>query len=205
MRACSRRAGRSARSWGGASVGASRRPSCAAPWCTRTARSWRRRVSGSGCCQDERRPGACCQMNDALTIEADPSDKDIQELRHQLYRYNVASLDGLEGDTLAIFVRGPDGELQGGIYGWTWAGWLEINLLWVHEQQRGRGLGSRLLAAAEAEGQARGAHTALLDTHTFQAPAFYQQHGYEVYATVEGYPPGHSKLFFRKRLTAEQI
>ena len=139
-------------------------------------------------------------MADDLRIEADLSADDLQELRHQLYRYNVASLGGLEGETLAIFVRGPDGALQGGIYGWTWAGWLEINQLWVREQERGHGLGSRLLAAAEAEGRARGAHTSLLDTHTFQAPAFYRRHGYEVYATVEGYPPGHSKLFFRKRL-----
>jgi GNAT superfamily N-acetyltransferase len=142
-------------------------------------------------------------MADPLPIEADPSPGDIQALRESLYRFNVAALDGLEGEELAVILRDEVGDLLGGIYGWTWAGWLEVNLLWVREDQRGRGLGSRLLAAAEAEGRARGAHTALLDTHTFQAPDFYRRHGYHVYAAVEGYPPGHSKLLFRKRLSPE--
>jgi GNAT superfamily N-acetyltransferase len=137
-------------------------------------------------------------VEDAFNREA------VQELRERLYQYNVASVGGLEGKELGIFVRGEDGELRGGLYGWTWGGYLEVNLLWVHEAERGHGLGSQLLAAAEAEGRARGAHTAILDTHSFQAPAFYRRHGYKEYATLEGYPAGHDKLFFRKRLLPDE-
>jgi ribosomal protein S18 acetylase RimI-like enzyme len=140
---------------------------------------------------------------DDLRIEAHPRREDLEELHERLYRFNVASLGGTEGDELAIFVRDADGSLLGGIAGFTWLGWMQVNVLWVREDQRGRGLGSRLLAAAEAEGRARGAHTCLLETHTFQAPDFYPKYGYEVYATIEAYPPGHSKLLFRKRLSAE--
>jgi ribosomal protein S18 acetylase RimI-like enzyme len=139
-------------------------------------------------------------MDAELRIERAPDGVDVQTLRERIYEYNVASTGGLEGEELAIFVRGDDGEIRGGLYGWTWGGYLEVNQLWVHEQERGRGLGSRLLAAAEAEGRARGAHTAILDTHSFQAPDFYRRHGYEVYATVEGYPTGHRKLYLRKRI-----
>ena len=142
-------------------------------------------------------------MADELQIQAEVSNGDIQALRDRLNAFNFASVDGLEGVDVGIFVRGSDGELRGGLYGWTWGGYLEITLLWVHEAERGHGLGSRLLATAEAEGRARGAHTAILDTHTFQAPDFYRRHGYEVYATIEGYPAGHDKLFFRKRLLPE--
>lgn len=139
-------------------------------------------------------------MADELRIETDPASGDIQMLRESLNAYNVASMGGLEGDELAIFVRDTAGELRGGLYGWTWGGVMEVNLLWVREDERGRGLGSKLLAMAEAEGRARGANMAVLDTHSFQAPDFYRRHGYEVYATLDGYPAGHSKLFFRKRL-----
>jgi ribosomal protein S18 acetylase RimI-like enzyme len=139
-------------------------------------------------------------MDNELRVETAPDSNDIEALRDSLYRYNVASVGGLEAEELSVVVRGDDGELRAGLYGWTWGGFLEVNLLWVHEQERGHGLGSHMLAAAEAEGRARGAHTAILDTHTFQAPDFYRRHGYEVYATVEGYPAGHDKLFLRKRL-----
>lgn len=142
-------------------------------------------------------------MADDLRIETEVSDEDAQALRDRINAFNMAAVTGQEGKDLGIFVHGEDGQLRGGLYGWTWGGYLEINLLWVLESERGRGLGSRLLGLAEAEGRARGAHTAILDTHSFQAPDFYRRHGYEEYARIEGYPDGHDKLFFRKRLKPE--
>ena len=59
------------------------------------------------------------------------------------------------------------------------------------------------MRAAEAEAVAAGCTDAVLDTFSFQARGFYERHGYEVYATLEGYPPGHQQLFLHKRLVSE--
>jgi len=137
-----------------------------------------------------------------LHVERHPSQADISALDARIYEFNVATTGRTDGQELAVLARDADATLIGGIYGFTWDGWLDIRLFWVREDQRGRGLGGRLLAAAEAEALARGCHTAIVDTHSFQAPAFYQHRGFTIYATLEGYPSGQSKHFLKKDLLA---
>jgi hypothetical protein len=40
----------------------------------------------------------------------------------------------------------------------------------------------------------------LLDSYHFQAPGFYQEHGYEVFAVLEEHPRHHRNDYLRKRL-----
>lgn len=141
--------------------------------------------------------------HESLVIETCPDPRDVRALMERLYEYGVRQTGHADGQELAIFLRADGGAVRGGIYGWTWAGWLEVRSLWVREELRGRGHGSRLLAAAEEEARARGCHTAILDTHSFQAPEFYARRGYRVYAVLDGYPAGHRKLFLRKSLRAD--
>jgi len=42
----------------------------------------------------------------------------------------------------------------------------------------------------------------LLMTFSFQAPAFYAKHGFEVVAVVDDHPHGHKNMLLRKRLGA---
>ena len=79
-------------------------------------------------------------------------------------------------------------------------GWLTIETLWVDANQRGQGLGSRLLAAGEELGRARGCHDAHLTTYSFQTPEFYERHGYERFGELHDYPGDQSMVFLRKKL-----
>ena len=137
-----------------------------------------------------------------FVFEANPSPHDVQYLEERIYEHNSRATGIDDGEWLAVFVRDAGGRIVAGLCGSTWGGGMEIRQLWVEESRRGRGLGSRLLAAAEREAVRRGCRQAFLSTFTFQAPEFYARRGYELVAEIDGYPRGHGNLLLRKRLDA---
>ena len=122
----------------------------------------------------------------------------MEDRRHE---YNDAPTGITDGKWLAIFIRDDTGAIRAGLSGWTWGGCCAIRYLWVHEDLRGRGYGTKLMEAAEQEASARGCYQVLLDTHSFQAPEFYQNLGYEVFGVLDDYPRHHKNYYLRKRLT----
>ncbi|MGZ4753452.1 MAG: GNAT family N-acetyltransferase [Acidimicrobiia bacterium] len=100
-------------------------------------------------------------------------------------------------------MRGDDGTVLAGVSGWTWGGCCELQHLWVHESERGNGLGSRLLDAAEAEAARRGCGQVVLFTHAANAGRTgerWTRRGYELVGRVDDYPLGDAALWFRKAL-----
>ena len=133
-------------------------------------------------------------------IEDEPRREDLALLDERLYEFNAAASGVDDGRSLAIFVREGDGTIVAGLHGWTWGGTGFVQTIWVHEKLRGRRLGSRLLAAAEAEAVRRGCHQMHLDTHGYQAPGFYRRQGYDVIGELPGWPGDDVRIFLRKRL-----
>jgi ribosomal protein S18 acetylase RimI-like enzyme len=138
--------------------------------------------------------------SDALRVEDDPRPEDTAFLDARLYEFNAAASGVDDGRWLAIFVRDAGGEIVAGMHGWTWGGTGFVQTLWVREDLRGRGLGARIMAAAEAEAVRRGCHQMHLDSHSYQAPGFYRRLGYEVIGELPGWPGDDTRIFFRKAL-----
>jgi hypothetical protein len=61
-------------------------------------------------------------------------------------------------------------------------------------------LGAALLVAAEAHARAGRCRVVFVDTHSFQAPGFYEHMGYAEQAVVMDHPVGHTSTTFAKRL-----
>jgi GNAT superfamily N-acetyltransferase len=101
---------------------------------------------------------------------------------------------------LCIVARDSEGRARGGLQGVIVGAWLAMDLVWVEESFRGKGLGSRLLAEAEAEGVRRGCKWAILATFDYQAPGFYSRRGYVEYARMEDFPWGSTRMQLRKTL-----
>ena len=135
-----------------------------------------------------------------LQITDNPAEGDWLFLEGNIHTFNIQVTGYSDYRPLAIFIRDTDGAIIAGIAAFTWGGTLRILNLWVHEKLRSQGYGKQLLAAAEQEARTRGCKQSVVDTHSFQAPAFYQECGYAVCGVIEDYPVGYQQIIFQKRL-----
>ena len=103
------------------------------------------------------------------------------------------------GQEVTITLR-ERGKIVGGVAGEIFFGWLYVSLLWISEDYRGRGFGSKLMKAAEKALRRRGVKHAWLDTFSFQAPAFYRKLGYREFGRLKNFPAGHVRSFLTKAL-----
>jgi GNAT superfamily N-acetyltransferase len=138
-----------------------------------------------------------------LSVEQNPSGHDRQFIDEALGDYNAAFLQDNSYDYFGLLVRDETDAIRAGLIGNCYAGWLFINLLWVHGDLRRRGVGSGLIAEAERRAIEFGCHSAYVDTFSFQGPNFYPKFGYRVIGTID-YPPSHKRIFLQKRLIAEE-
>ena len=136
----------------------------------------------------------------ALQVGNADAELDAQ-LNWELSTFTIAASGVGDQRELTVSVRDDDGELLGGLSGWTWGTCAGVGMFWIREDARRSGWGSRLLAAAEDEAVARGCEQMVLSSFTFQAPDFYRRHGYTETGRTEGLPvAGMADVHFRKDL-----
>ncbi len=125
-----------------------------------------------------------------------------QRLSAELDRVNAEATKGIApARELTVQVLDAAGDLAAGMSGWTWGVAAGIGLTWVRETSRGDGLGARLLAEFETEARSRGCTRVFVTSFTFQAPGFYERHGYRELFRWQGVPTEETAdVHFRKDL-----
>ena len=137
-----------------------------------------------------------------LDLTDAPVAADIAVIEDGLTQFNEARSIASYKRPLCIFLRDETGAALGGVTGFTDRGWLYLDCFWLPDNVRLlKGVGTRILEMAEAEALKRGCSNARLFTYSFQAPGFYAARGYERFGELTGFPPGHSQIWLRKRLS----
>jgi GNAT superfamily N-acetyltransferase len=114
--------------------------------------------------------------------------------------FNREKFGRVDTQTLDILVRDKRGEIIGGLLGRSSLGMFFLDLFYLPEALRGGGLGSRLITQAEDEARRRGCTAAFVMTVTFQAPGFYERHGYRRFGEIPCPPDGATRIFLTKAL-----
>ncbi len=136
-----------------------------------------------------------------FTERLDPSAEDIDAVLMALVASErQAGRDSGYQPFSVLLSEEPGGPVIGGLYGYTLFDWLFIQYVAVPPDRKGEGLGSQLMARAEAWSRARGLAGMWLDTFSFQARPFYEKLGFSVFGEIEDHPRGARRHFLCKRL-----
>ena len=134
-----------------------------------------------------------------------PTDEEVHSgvLGQHLRAFNYQRVGEYpQPQPVRLNVKDADGALLGGLRAFVAMHWLRIDILWVAEAARGQGLGSQLLAQAEAQARTLGAIGCALETFDWQAPGFYRKHGYEEAGRIDHYIAGRTLFTMTKRFAA---
>lgn len=133
-----------------------------------------------------------------ISVLDKPSDTDRRAILNPLDAFNKARAGDEGYEPIAIVLRDEAGATIGGLWAQLYFDWVFIELLFVPESERGKDFGSKLLRRTEEIARRKGCIGIWLDTFSFQAPGFYEKQGYERFGTLENYPKGMARFFYRK-------
>ena len=134
-----------------------------------------------------------------VTYLESPPIEVVRTLWGRLEADNKAKMNG-EGDERIVVVAQEGASIFGGLVGYAYWGWFSVDVMWVEEECRGRGIGRSLLEEAERVAVSKGCHSAHTDTFLFQAPEFYKRMGYKEFGRLDGFREQQSRLYLKKKL-----
>ncbi|QHT64105.1 GNAT family N-acetyltransferase [Paenibacillus lycopersici] len=126
--------------------------------------------------------------------------EDANVVRNKLIAFNAAHVPNGRYEEINLHIKNEAGEIIAGLNSAVCWNWMEVDILWVADTHRGQGLGKRLLEEAERIARANDCAFVKLNTFSFQAPRFYQKHGYQVMFMIDEAPAGQQHYYLKKDL-----
>jgi len=128
-----------------------------------------------------------------------PPPEAFGKLWEPLRAFNERTVGDASARTLAILLREPATDtIIGGLWGRSLWGSMYIDIMFVPEELRRRGIGASLVRQAEQEAIQRGCGHMWTDTYAFQARPLYERMGFVVFGRLDGPAPIFPRFFLMK-------
>lgn len=130
-----------------------------------------------------------------------PKSEDIESIYENLGEFNQKFIPEVEDISFGFFIRDDLGKVIGGLTGFIFVTSIQIRFLWLSEELRNQGVGSKLMNEVESEAKRREIENIMVDTFSFQAPKFYESLGFSEIGRYEDYfVKGVDKIFYHKKV-----
>src|SRR3984885_3227791 len=126
-------------------------------------------------------------MSYQITYEANPKFDDIQILNDGIMEQAKQKRGMKQLDFFAFFIRDENGTIIGGCAGDNMYGGLFVGQLWVAEQLRGNGYGSKLMQSAEMLAKESNCNFIAVNTFDWEALDFYRKLGFYIEFERKGF------------------
>ncbi|WP_411822769.1 GNAT family N-acetyltransferase [Leptospira sp. 'Mane'] len=131
-------------------------------------------------------------------------DASTQEfLWAQLHSFSLSKLNDTQMEETQFFciLAKKEEKIVAAALGYMYFRGLNLQLLWVDSEERGKNLGREMLQKVEEEAVQLNCSLIFGYSFGFQAPKFYLQEGYEQVGVISDFPPGHNCFFLSKKLS----
>ena len=136
-------------------------------------------------------------MNSYIIRESNSKEDDF--IINKIVEYNLSKVPSKQDNDFIWInrvIENENKEIIAGIlskmYCWNY---LYIDVLWVKEEYRKSGLGSKLIKEIEGLAKEKKCNLIHLDTFDFQAKDFYIKYGYEIFGVLDECPRGHKRYY----------
>jgi GNAT superfamily N-acetyltransferase len=137
-------------------------------------------------------------------LDEHPSPEDFRTLVDGVRSFNRDRTGDEWPRSVAYYLRDSERRIIAGVQGTLWGRSIHIDALWVDEQHRGSGYGSKLMTAIERYAAAHAHPLVYLETTSFQALPFYEGLGYRIFGELPRISEGHTLYFLAKELNSSE-
>lgn len=137
-----------------------------------------------------------------LTIHKESLQEGKQFIIDHMIQFNQGHFPvGLRSnyEAITLLIKDECGRCCGGLIGEICWNWLQVDYIYVADEIRHTGYGTKLLQTAERMAKDKECAFAKLDTLSFQALEFYLKQGYECFGQLEN-AGGYTHYYLKKDL-----
>lgn len=135
-----------------------------------------------------------------IDVNVSPEDSNFIWGKIKEFNDHTGPMLNYPRESYSILLKNQSKEIIAGIITRMYLKSMYVEVFWIDEQYRKKGIGTELLSKVENRAKEVGCTFICLDTFSFQAIEFYKKCGYSIFGLLEDYPDNIKRYYLKKYL-----